>query len=186
MRLDRFFIVNKNTASNFVPSVGLFEGSDIFEYEGAIIVYGTLGVVNMYLPATRGRFSDRARPSCPVFIKAQPPAEVIERALEQHALNGLPLWAVEDEGHVNAWIKGATIRGEAILNMQWPSGSPRTKDAMIERARLMIDAFRNFEQGKGVPEKIKQMRIRAQLLDPYIDPPAFLGREHYEGLGGVI
>lgn len=178
MKLNDFFIINSVTKAK-----GRFTGYDIFEYEGAIIVYGMLGTVENWLPRTRGRWLEDARASCPIFVKGAVP-EAIERFMRE--FNGSPLQAVETESRVMAWVRGATIKVEPILNCAWPPRS-KTKDAMIERARQTIDDYRLFTSGKpGATYKVREAWVAARLLDdvPAYTPPP--GRHQFPGLGDII
>jgi hypothetical protein len=183
VHLERFYIVNRVT-----KHAGLFVGSEIFERDGAYIIYGTLGPQPLWLPRTRGRWVEAERPSCPVIIPGAPP-EAIERFLA--AVRGLPLYAVEREGQVIAWHNGGTIKGEPIVNMPRVPGigkMGKDQDAMLSRAVEMVALYRYFQAHGGELPSQARAWIALQRVGPQEAPerPAFGGAEHFDGLGGAV
>lgn len=182
MKLERFYIVNANT-----KQVGLFEASDVFDHNGAVIAYGTTGAQPLWLPSTRGRWVEEARPSCPVLLPGVP-TEVIERFHE--AVDGRPLYGVEEYSQLMAFLNGGAIRAVPLVNMARVEGIGKpgmSKDAMLERAYQLVEIFRAFQENGGMlPVHVRLLMARQAAGRPETpDGPAFGGRDYFTGLGGA-
>ena len=180
MRLDHFFVLNRNTIES-AP----FTSSETCQYEGAYLLPGELHAHDVWLPAIKGHIRVPARRSCLVIAPKAIP-EMVEAFVD--LLGGLPLFAVESEGQVLAHQRGANIKAMPILNMRRLPGLSNAGDehtVHMESAIHMLDAFRAFTRGEPLPQAIKDAQIRAQLLGAQApEGPAFGGRQAFVGLGG--
>lgn len=114
---------------------GYYHIHEMFARGPAYILYGTLGGHDLWLPALAdSRPTVKARASCVVWVPGMV-AEVIERLVQM--MSGRPLYFVESP---------SAAVGEPILNKDYiPHSVARdARDAMLQRAVVLVDAFSDF------------------------------------------
>lgn len=145
---SRFVILNRTT-----QEWSYCEVHECLSMGRAHVLWATLTGHEIWLPSSRGHVAIKATPSVPVLVPGEPP-ELVEAFVRRH--NGAPLYMVERVEQVQAWLRGANIQVEPILNAARDKTGIHTdrrdKTAMLERAQAMVrmyDAWRKALNGSG-------------------------------------